>query len=504
MRCLKQSFPEIFAGIIAFIYFIFICPLRLIARDEGFYNLAARLVAEGQTPYLDFFYPQMPLLPYIYAAWFKITEVSWISSRYFSGILASILAVLLVNFCKKKFGTKYAYLTLILYLASNFVLAWYLVSQTYILSTLFLFISFLCAENKSFKYGIYLAGIFLSLAIQCRLFFSGLLPVFLIYLFFSKQNIYKFSAALLLSFVPTMLLAFKSPELFYFNNFAYHFNRSQRTDLQHLNNKLRVAKVIFGLVDSVKFTAWQIPLLIYLSLAGFLVQLIKEKSISLAALILFSLFALNLLPNPAYVQYFCTLIPFTIILACYFFKSIRQKSLQLILIAVCLFIYLKGFKADYFAYTKTGQGVIGIMQEENARHWNMESVGEINEKLQKLCQNPESAIGYQQTADSRQQTVDSDSENRSPTVLSFWPGYILEANCKPYPGSENHFTFLAARSLAQDKKNKYHLLSENDALNIIKNKKADLIVLSPRESKYKQILKQSGYQKQGDKSIYTK
>ena len=41
--------------------------LRPIDGDEGFYALAARLVSEGRTPYLDFFYPQSPLLPYLYA-----------------------------------------------------------------------------------------------------------------------------------------------------------------------------------------------------------------------------------------------------------------------------------------------------------------------------------------------------------------------------------------------------------------------------------------------------
>src|ERR1700740_731179 len=41
--------------------------VRPIDGDEGYYTTAARLVWEGKTPYRAFFYPQGPLLPYIYS-----------------------------------------------------------------------------------------------------------------------------------------------------------------------------------------------------------------------------------------------------------------------------------------------------------------------------------------------------------------------------------------------------------------------------------------------------
>jgi hypothetical protein len=37
-------------------------------QDEGWYLYAASLVREGQRPYLDFYFPQGPVLPYVYAA----------------------------------------------------------------------------------------------------------------------------------------------------------------------------------------------------------------------------------------------------------------------------------------------------------------------------------------------------------------------------------------------------------------------------------------------------
>src|SRR5260370_28979638 len=42
---------------------------RPIDGDEGFYTTAARLVWVGMTPYKDFFFQLVPLLPYLYS-WF--------------------------------------------------------------------------------------------------------------------------------------------------------------------------------------------------------------------------------------------------------------------------------------------------------------------------------------------------------------------------------------------------------------------------------------------------
>src|ERR1700677_3660672 len=55
-------------GAFAFNYFFY----GGFIEDEGIYALAARNVMDGMKPYRDFFFAQMPLLPYVYAAWFSI------------------------------------------------------------------------------------------------------------------------------------------------------------------------------------------------------------------------------------------------------------------------------------------------------------------------------------------------------------------------------------------------------------------------------------------------
>ena len=67
-------------------FFLFVSQHRFIDGDEGFYLLASRLVMQHKAPYLDFFYTQAPLLPYVYAAWFRLTGISWFAARVFAAL----------------------------------------------------------------------------------------------------------------------------------------------------------------------------------------------------------------------------------------------------------------------------------------------------------------------------------------------------------------------------------------------------------------------------------
>ena len=82
------------------LFFLYIAQHRFVDGDEGFYLLASRLVLIHKTPYLDFSYVQAPLLLYAYAAWMKLTAVSWVSARSFSAVLTTLLGTLLyVEIC---------------------------------------------------------------------------------------------------------------------------------------------------------------------------------------------------------------------------------------------------------------------------------------------------------------------------------------------------------------------------------------------------------------------
>ncbi len=66
----------------------------LMNADEGFYALAARAVWQGELPYRDFGYTQMPLLPYVNGAVMSLTRFGLFEQRAINGLWAA-LAVLL-------------------------------------------------------------------------------------------------------------------------------------------------------------------------------------------------------------------------------------------------------------------------------------------------------------------------------------------------------------------------------------------------------------------------
>ena len=85
-------------------FFWFVSQHRLIDVDEGFYLLASRLVLQHKAPYLDFFYTQAPLLPYVYAAWLKLAGISWFSARVFCALLTAVVGGLLYDHVCRETG----------------------------------------------------------------------------------------------------------------------------------------------------------------------------------------------------------------------------------------------------------------------------------------------------------------------------------------------------------------------------------------------------------------
>lgn len=428
---------------------------RLIAGDEGFYVLAAKLVSEGRTLYLDFFYPQMPLVPWVYGAWMKVFGTTWDSARILSAILTSALGAILFSYLLR-YGRAWAWLGLLLFVSNTLIFAWYTTVKTFTLSTLLLFGSYYFLEpgsklNNTLK--LILAGLLFGLAVETRLFFAGLYPIFIFIIFqrgdplegrLKQLIIFSFSAAFAL--LPTFHLMLNDYAVFEFNNLGYHLIRSGKDAASALQAKWTITKTVLALRASYQIDGIQFALLL---LFGFLAEVrswLMTRQTSGAFLIALGLFGLNLIPTPTYVQYFCTLIPFLIIGT---IDTLRRSPVLLILPSI--FAYLFFVQSDLTKYMKTGVGVLGI------------SAGEAENKTPIAL----SIIG----------TKISNSLPNNEPLLAEWPGFLVDSHALPWPKLENHFGWKVAHKIGRTNQEKMKIMPREDIAKLIKKSEPRFVLL---------------------------
>ena len=122
------------------IWFLPIANFRLIDGDEGFYLYAAKLVSERKIVYKDFFYPQAPLLPYIYKWWFYITGISWFNARLLQAIVTALIGLILFKNLLR-INKKVAKFGLFLFLFSGYITGWFIIAKAYAIHVLLIIIA---------------------------------------------------------------------------------------------------------------------------------------------------------------------------------------------------------------------------------------------------------------------------------------------------------------------------------------------------------------------------
>lgn len=460
---------------ISLIWFELISLNRLIAKDEGFYAMAVEQVLKGRHPYKDFFYPQMPLLPYFYAGFNYFFELSFNSLRTITAIITTIISLIIFNIANNKLGLVNGLIILCIFLICNFNLMWFTVIQTYALSTLFLLSSVVLLE-KSLKnnsiYFLILSSLLFSLSVSVRLYFAGLFPLLILYIFLNsknRKNIITFTLWGLSFGLALTLYHLIDFDAFYFNNFTYHLNRSSKTFIQSLNNKKTILSVIYGFKDSVKFTSYHVFLLNYIVIFGLILYFFRKITLPLALYIIFGFLILNLIPNPSYVQYFCVNTPFIFLFIIDFLSKNNNKVNTFLLFSLML-LFIPGIFKDIESYTRTGTGVIGISNKANAKHWNLNNINIIQTKLNENC------------------------NKKKCNAITFWPGYLIGTKVTPLSGYENHFASIISEQISEEEKIKYKVRGTNDILNLVNSKNPDFIILNQRVAKIKKnILLEKGY-----------
>ncbi len=468
---------------------------RLIARDEGFYTVAAKLVAQGKHMYHDFFYTQTPLMLDLYALWLKLFGSTWHVARGCSLLLTLLILVLLTIRVRTLIGPIWTVPAALLFTLSHMVFGWLLIVETFALSTLLLFLCYLVwtTNRLSPTWRAVLCGVLLGLATSARLFFLGVGAIFpYLFLVETKDN-YRASLRLLVIFclgvliglIPCIPHALRGFELFWFNNVGYHLSRSDYDLAGALKNKWVVFKSVLGIKDSNQFIGASYTVLLIGAFCHACLARYSKRPLDPAIPFAWALFALNLVPTPSYVQYFCTLTPFLIIPTLLFARELIQfaetkalistKVLVTIFLALALYLSFRDVRADIAKFCVDGVGVPGIGIARNVQDYRISSM----ERLARLI------------------------DKNLPTggvAIALWPGHLFASRANIYPGLENHFGLNVGDETIDPLRRQFlKVLSRQDVIEAVAAGRADLVVASEREVKryFKTVLQSGGYKKVG-------
>ncbi len=428
---------------------LYVALERFIARDEGFYLYAAKLVSKGYVPYRDFFFPQAPLSPYLYGLWMTLTDFSWTSARIGAGLCTIGCGVLIFLFTRAYFGVRAALISLPLFTMTAGIQLWMPVAKNTVLAVFLLLLSLYLGLIKK-RPG--WAAFCMGLCVATRLTYAPLGFLLLVPSGNSRREYVAQLKATFLGGLPAVLLMgvfyVVDPFNFVQDNWVYHQQRSNLSEAIFARKRWRLSQVLFGMKRGAGMGGYQVLALGICSLLTFFSSFRRLPTWWPLVIIVAILFVVSLLPEPAYLQYFS---PFVMLLVPLAAEGLRfcaslptrftQKplvrvlgSLALITTGVVLF-GLEG-RDDFKRFLITGDDVIGV-GVHNRKAWRLGFVSKIS------------------------QEIDKHNVSNKP-VFASWPGYLLESNAEALPGTENQFghTWAAYQRFNDEEQSMRHIMSQ--------------------------------------------
>jgi hypothetical protein len=481
-------------------WFLAIGRHRLIDGDEGFYLMASKLMWEGKMPYHDFFFTQMPLLPAVYGLWFQIAGTSWMAARALSALFTTTLGTAMYLHVSKETGRRAAGVAAALFASSTQVFAWMPIAKTYALSTLLLFLAYITIARYSATGShrtFWLAGVWLGLSADVRLYFAGLLPVLILWIATApeirarRRAAAGLAAGFALAVLPNIYFLALDPRAYVFDNLGYHAVRTGAGLIGDLGDKLETLYWLFaahGGENGVQF-----GILCLVCVLRFVFR--YTASARLATYIAVTMILISLLPAPSYTQYFSVTIPFLIVATVCSVFSLMEKppkgiGTRLVLAgaSVLLAAFVGTAIPDVTRFVSSGEDVVGVWRPELAVNYKLDSVIAMSHKLDEYASPGE-------------------------PVMSLWPGYLVQSKAQPLPGFENNTARELMGRLSGEQMSRYHIVSQSQIGEQIRAHIPRLVMVGNQESmdedfdaaSYEKILLESGYRReylQGDASLW--
>ncbi len=433
-------------------FFSYIALHHFVDGDEGFYLLASRLVLMHKKPYLDFFYTQAPLLPYVYALWLKLTSVTWVSGKLFAALLTAVLGTLVfADVCRQTRNWVAGLAAVVMFCVSTLIFAFFPVVKTYSLAGLFLFAAYFLAgriSGTSPRWLMGASGLLLGLSADTRSYLVLVAAVFLWWIYRNSETrarvvlICWFLGGMAIGLLPCLYFFVSSPSAFLFNNLGYHAARSGSGLVGMWQEKLAAILVTF--LGGSEGNGLQTSLLFFVSVA-FVFSIHKPRyAPRFAFQIALTVGLISLLPTPVHPQYFCLCIPFllssTVCVVNGMLMELSPGRGKLTTIAACaavLGLYVASSVGDFRRFLVTGDRVPGVDIGLDKNDWRLQRVLAVSQAIDQIARPGE-------------------------PVASFWPGYIFQSKAVPFSGFESDFGLSVSEKLTPEQRARYHIVSPAD------------------------------------------
>jgi 4-amino-4-deoxy-L-arabinose transferase-like glycosyltransferase len=453
---------------------------RVVDGDEGFYALAGVLVIDGEVLYKDFFYTQMPLLPYVVGAWFWLFGESWYALRALGAVLT--LATAAVLYAHIRLWTRnrgWGLLAVGLFGLSSLVLGWFTIGKTYALSAGLLLggYALVAGPERGRRSAAWLAcGFLLGLAIDTRLLFAAAVIPLLVSAGrgnvrdAARHRVGPFIGGLVVGLAPSFAYFAITPEPFVFDNLGFHSVRSSGGLVGNFDQKLRVS---FNLLGDVQF-------LILLIAAATIATLGRRRGhpVSVALWIALALGLASLLPTPTWTQYFSVTIPFLIAgcvetapaLAATDFGGGRARERAIVVLALVAALYVAFAGVGIYGYAASGDRAPLIGSVES---WKIAEIRRVSAAIDEHAEHGEE-------------------------VLALWPGYIFGTHAKVVPGLETRASLVAAAHSSAEEQARYRVVSVAVVAEMLRRHRTRIFVLGHHNiflkgTSWNQLAKRSGY-----------
>jgi 4-amino-4-deoxy-L-arabinose transferase-like glycosyltransferase len=408
-----------------------IALVRFLDGDEGVYAYASRLAIHGKLPYRDFFYEQMPLVPYVYGAWTAVAGESWYTLRILSALLAAGCGALVYVAALRRAGRPAALLGAMLYATSALVFGYLTIVKTFALAAVLILAAFVLAERADVSARRWFAvGVLAALSVDARLVFLAALPVFVA---LARRRLAPLAAGFAVGVAPAVFFLALAPRQFVWDNLGYHLAKGSHGLGDDLVQKLHVAANLVGFGAADHYAGIQLALLVVATAAVALTHRRISPALWVAILLGAGCFAVT----PTYAQYFCVVVPFLVL----GIVDARPRGAVLALAALGVAAYAVAAVVDV-PRQRAGDPVLKP---------SIPSVRAVAARVDRLSRPGED-------------------------VLSSWPGYLIGTHAHAFQGYSNQFAPVAASKVSPAKRRLYRVASERELEELIRARVPRLVV----------------------------